>query len=130
MGGLIAYWLATQSEFASEVVGLLINSGTTDLTLRQSVAADADLVEIDSAYGSTDTASFLANSVGHDPLLLPASLWDEMKVLQVWSTGDTTVVPAQHGQAWLEEFGNACAYAAASIRSGGYHGTATRRLPT
>ncbi|QDH47710.1 minor tail protein [Gordonia phage Mellie] len=122
MLGLVAYWLASQSSvIAPRCVGLIINSGTTDLTYRYSVANTTDKANMRTAYGAADDAEFATNSVGFDPMLFPESVWNGRKVLQMWGTADTTVPPANHAQAWIAEYGASCGLLLTDVRDGGDH---------
>lgn len=127
MGGLVAYWLATQSEFSADVQGLIVNSGTSDLAYRYSVATGSVLTAMNTAYGlpgsTKDVTAFTAASAGHDPMLFSGSLFSAVPVLQLWGTDDTQVPPAQHGQAWWTAFSSYLPIppSAVDVRSGGDH---------
>lgn len=125
MGGLVAYWLATQSAFAEDVRALIVNSGTTDLALRYSMASGNDLANMNAAYGVPGTAmdipAFTAASAGHDPMLFPSAEYADLAVMQLWGSADTTVRPELHGAAWEAAFASACARYARDIREGGDH---------
>ncbi|WVX88577.1 esterase [Gordonia phage CheeseTouch] len=125
MLGLVAYWLASQSPvIAPRCVGLIVNSGTTDLTYRYSVANGTDKTNMRTAYGAADDAAFAANSIGFDPMLFPESVWNGRKVLQMWGTADTTVPPATHAQAWVTKYAASCGLCLTDIRDGGDHSAA------
>lgn len=127
MGALVAYWLATESSFSHEVVGLLVSSGTTDLARRYEHAAGDDLVEMNIAYGipstTRDKAAFAAASQGHDPLLFDASAFERVRVLQMWGDADRTVPAEEHGAAWVRRFGSSTASLTVDVREGGDHTT-------
>ncbi|MTE23270.1 S9 family peptidase [Microbacterium sp. ZXX196] len=124
MGGLVAYWLATQSEFASDVVGLIINSRTTDLAYRYATGDATDKAQMQAAYAASDDASFAVNSVGFDPMPFASGVWAGKNVLQMYGTADTTVpAPANHAQAWVDEYGASVEYLGVDVRAGGSHST-------
>lgn len=119
MGGLVAYWLYTQSSFAADCVGLIVNSGTTDLSKR---TTNADVQTAYGMSGSSDPGwpAVLAN---YNPMQFPLTEWDAAKVLQLVGTADTTVVPADHGLAIRTLWAGRPTIDRLDVREGGDHST-------
>ncbi|PPF85008.1 hypothetical protein C5E07_05815 [Pseudoclavibacter sp. RFBJ3] len=127
MGSLVAYWLATYSEFSPLVRNLIINSGTTDLIARYAASSGSDMRAMNAAYGVAPTtdkneAAFAAAAVGHDPMQFPTGIWADKRVLQLWGSADTTVVPEAHGQAWVTKYGAHTKATVVDVRANGDHG--------
>lgn len=127
MGGLVAYWLATSSEFSPLVRNLIINSGTTDLIARYAASGGSDMRAMNAAYGVTPTtekneAAFAAAAAGHDPMQFPTGIWGDKRVLQLWGSADTTVIPETHGQAWVTKYGTHTKATVVDVRVNGDHG--------
>jgi pimeloyl-ACP methyl ester carboxylesterase len=121
MGGLVAYWLYTQSSFAADCVGLIISSGTTDLAHRYAVADSGVKAEMRVAYGAANDGAFATNSIGYDPMLFDLSAWDGTNVLQVIGTADTTVPPSDNGLAIRALWSGHPAIDRLDVREGGDH---------
>lgn len=122
MGGLISYWLATQSAFAADCVGLMVSSGTTDLAYKYNNGG-SDKAIMRAAYGAVDDADFWVKSAGHDPMLFDLAEWNGTNVLQVVGSADTQVVPANHGLAIRELWAGRPAIDRLDVRDGGDHST-------
>lgn len=123
MGGLVAYWLYLyEPAISAKAVGLIVNSGTTDMTAR--IGPPPGDTSIRTAFGlAADGSDWSAKLEGFDPMKYPLSAWAGKKVLQLYGTADTTVPPAIHGQAWLDKYASACAAAEVDVRLGGDHST-------
>lgn len=123
MGGLVAYWLYLyEPAISAKAVGLIINSGTTDLVER--VGPPPGDTSIREAFGlASDGSDWTAKLSGYDPMQYPVSAWVGKSVLQLYGTADDTVPPNIHGQAWLDKYAAACAVADRDVRVGGDHST-------
>lgn len=120
MGGLVTYWLATQSTIvAPRAVGFIINSGTTDLAATYARPERVDAVE--AAYGFTGSGGYAAATAGFDPMLFPLSTWDGVKVLQLWGDADDTVPAVDHAIAIRTRWAGRPTLDAYDIRAGGDH---------
>lgn len=125
MGGLAAYWLATQSAVvAPRTVGLIISSGVTDLAFRyHRYAEPSKQSQMRAAYGAVDDADWDAKTVGYDPMLFPLSTWDGRKILQLVGTADTNVVPEANAYAIRSRWLGRPAMDELVVRQGGDHET-------
>lgn len=123
MGGLVAYWLFLyEPTISAKAVGLIVNSGTTDLMRR--IGAPPGDGSIRSAFGlAADGSDWDSKLPGFDPMQYPVEAWSGKKVLQLYGTADTTVPPDIHGQAWIKKYAAACAFADVDVRIGGDHST-------
>lgn len=123
MGGLVAYWLYLyEPSIRSKAVGLIINSGTTDLIKR--IGPPPGDASIRSAFGlAADGSDWTTKLAGYDPMQFPVSAWTGKNVLQLYGTADDTVPAEIHAQAWLDKYADACAVADVDIRLGGDHST-------
>lgn len=125
MGGIPAYWLATQSSFAADVVGLIINSGVTDLWLSYQTGAYLGWpAKFRTAYGAADDAEFYANSTGFDPMQFSTALYANLPVMQLWGTADTTVPSSRNAEPWISAYGPYAESVTTDIRVGGDHSAA------
>lgn len=123
MGGLVAYWLAARSPIAARVVGLIINSGTTDLAYRVTFNAPAGNKDIIAAFGAKTLSEFYEVAPEYDPMQWPGLLWSGKHVLQLWGDADETVPPARNGAAWVAKYGADALTLTTDIRAGGDHST-------
>jgi len=76
------------------------------------------------AYGAVDDADFAVKSVGYDPMLWDASVYDGLPVLQLYGTNDTTVEPGPHAIAWGQKYAAPLSnleWFAFDVREGGDH---------
>jgi pimeloyl-ACP methyl ester carboxylesterase len=123
MGGLVSYWLATQSPLASRVPALIVNSGTTDLSKRVTFnSTEFGHPELRAAYPEAKSiAEWYQLTAPHDPMQFDASLWAGKSVLQLWGTNDPSVPSSWNGEAWVAKYGTHAAYAAIDVREGGDH---------
>lgn len=130
MGGIVTYWLATQSPFAARVSTAILHQAATDLTYRYDVKRG--LAEMNAAYGieggGHHPEEFAVASAGHDPMQFEAELWAGKHVLQVWGTADTAVVWEFNGQAWINKYGANAASVTVRAVEGQGHGTGSTAL--
>ena len=119
MGAVVAHWLYTQSVIATRVSGMIDNSGVSNLAQSYEQGNWTDFMR--AAYGATTDAEFYANSVGHDPMLFPASSWDGKKMLTLVGSADTTVPPASHGLALRNHYLGHPTIDLLDTRTGGNH---------
>lgn len=93
MGGVVAPWLYLYGAFASQCVGLILNSAVVGLRLR--LGSPPGVNGIRTAYGlATDGSDWDAKLAGYDPLDFPAADWTGKKVLSLVGDADTTVPPS------------------------------------
>lgn len=121
MGGLPAYWLAKESTVvAPHVVGLIINSGVTDLAAFNGPVPGKSYIR--TAHGiSSDGSGWEAWLDEYDPMRMAPGTWAGEKVMQLWGTNDTTVPPGAHAQAWITKYGTEPALLSTDERAGGDH---------
>lgn len=121
MGGIVGYWLASQSPLVAPLCdALIINSGTTDLTVRSGGYPGA--AEFQNWFGiNPDGSNFESVMDEFDPMRQPLSDWTGRNVMQLWGSADTTVDPDVHGKAWIAKYGGSVALLATDERAGGDH---------
>lgn len=95
MGGLVSYWLYSQSSIKDQCVGLIVNSGVTSMA----AAGPYFGLPLWQAFGTTTLDDFLVASADYDPLGFDVDLWDGLNILELVGTADTTVPPDDHAYA-------------------------------
>lgn len=121
MGGLVSYWLTTQSTFADKVAGLIVNSGVTDMAYRYTYGNDLNKRQFRAAFGADDDAEFWDLSEGYDPMLFPTDLWANKQVIQLFGTADDVVEGEHHAVPWGTKYGPHCRSISFKVREGGDH---------
>lgn len=103
MGGLINYWLASQSPYADRIQGMIVSCGTTDLASRYHLAFNhiwgVEPVDV------LDKPQFVQKSAGYNPMDFPLADWEGRRVLQIYGETDLGLPYAMQGGPWVDKYG-------------------------
>lgn len=120
MGGLVAYWLATQSSFASQVVGLILSSAVTNL--EEWILPPPIGFEFRVAYGlAQDGSNYEEKTAGFHPLEFDPALFAGKNILSLVGDADTTVPPTTNTYPMREHWAGQPAIDRLEVRAGGDH---------
>jgi hypothetical protein len=99
MGGLIVALLYA-NDVIPDVRGMVTIDGAVNLSVAHANASYRSAIR--TAYGiASDGSDYAAKTVGHDPCVIAATLYDGKRMLLEASTGDTAIPKAQHADVFV-----------------------------
>lgn len=123
MGGLVSYWLATQSSFAARVDGLILSSAVT--SLEEWILPPPIGFEFRVAYGlAQDGSNYAEKTAGYHPLEFTPSLFAGKNIISLVGDADTTVPPTTNTYPMRAHWAGQPAIDRLEVRAGGDHSQA------